>query len=947
MEGLQEPGLLAAAMMLLLALLGFAPNGKAEAFVPLSPRIEAGSHTALIRALAADSHGHWLASAADDRSVRIWEYPDARQTHVIYVPAGSDPHDGRPYAVAMNPNGSQLAFGGYTRCSQSAGFCVWLHDRDSGILQRTLDGLPQAITALAWTGDGRLAVGTGNGELRIYDPADGRLLHTDRGEGPGLSDLAATGDGRLLSLSFDGRLRLYRRDGDSYPRIAESQIPEGSRPGRLAISPDGERLAIGDRSAARITLLDMASLRELPGRVDTTGFNAISLPVVCWSRDGRTLHAAGRDSSAEGRFLLISWKLARLHQHTHLVISGGQPTALLANPDGMLIYAAADASWGSIAPDGRVQVHASSPVPGFVAGALQVSADARRVSFERADASGTQASCFDLTERHLGTGPCMFADDDAPPLPGRIELAKRSTLIRIGPQDSERWRLTLPEPALAARLAGLGEFVVVTLADGSLRWYADRGNRAEEVLALYPAADPQHWLAWTPEGFFDASDAGGEAALGYVLPPEIGQPAQYIRISQLRHRFLNPDLIAHRLDIGSSRRDVGTGAPTEGDLRLDAGIRRDGTITQALGSELPPQLRIVGEPRLDTASAQLQVTLEITGQDVEPASLQYSVNGGSILRARDASPALGEKIKSASPLMPTPTAPPVIRIPLSIPVSPGEQQITLQIANRKGLESRPVTVTANLPADPQPGQLHVLAIGISRYATPALLKGVANAAADAKELASRMVAGQPGQYTSIQVQTLIDSQANLGGIKAALLELANRLRSEDVLVLYLSGHGTSIDGRYLFLAQDAEPGDEHAGMLREEDLLQLLSQIPSSRKLVLLDTCASGTFKNLVPADLDRASQRLAQLSQLNLIAASSGPGMALEGNAHGIFTTALIEGLSGKAANQAGEVWLETLALYMYQRVPQLSMDQFNVKQTPTRNLSGESFLLPTIRNI
>ena len=55
----------------------------------------------------------------------------------------------------------------------------------------------------------------------------------------------------------------------------------------------------------------------------------------------------------------------------------------------------------------------------------------------------------------------------------------------------------------AVNVAGDGRLVVAAYADGTIRWH--RMDNGVELLAFMPLADRQNWVAWTPEGFYDAT----------------------------------------------------------------------------------------------------------------------------------------------------------------------------------------------------------------------------------------------------------------------------------------------------------------------------------------------------------------------------------------------------------------------------------------------------------
>lgn len=98
-----------AALLLAAALAGAVPVGAQAPAPPSVPylRVEAGGHTAPVNRLAIDAAGRLLATASDDRTVRLWSLPDGAPAGVLRVPIG-DEAEGELYAVALTPDGQRL-----------------------------------------------------------------------------------------------------------------------------------------------------------------------------------------------------------------------------------------------------------------------------------------------------------------------------------------------------------------------------------------------------------------------------------------------------------------------------------------------------------------------------------------------------------------------------------------------------------------------------------------------------------------------------------------------------------------------------------------------------------------------------------------------------------------------------------------------------------------------
>ena len=190
-------------------------------------RLEMGMHTATIARIATDAQNRFLVTASDDKTARVWELPSGWLLRTLRPPLGEG-DEGKLYAVALSPDGSTVAVGGWTGYEWDKSISIYLFDRASGVLRQRLAGLPNVVNHLAYSPDGRwLAAVLGEGGARIYDAAAGygeAFRDTEYGGDSYGADFTADGT-RLATSCFDGRLRLYERAGggaaSAWRRVAD------------------------------------------------------------------------------------------------------------------------------------------------------------------------------------------------------------------------------------------------------------------------------------------------------------------------------------------------------------------------------------------------------------------------------------------------------------------------------------------------------------------------------------------------------------------------------------------------------------------------------------------------------------------------------------------------------------------------------------------------------
>jgi hypothetical protein len=283
-------------------------------------------------------------------------------------------------------------------------------------------------------------------------------------------------------------------------------------------------------------------------------------------------------------------------------------------------------------------------------------------------------------------------------------------------------------------------------------------------------------------------------------------------------------------------------------------------------------------------------------------------------------------------------------------VDPGDTNIVDIIAyNGKGLLATvPLHITVDkfgVTTKERP-RMYVLAIGVNKYRTPDLVE-LKHAVNDAKQFEEALEKVGSSLFAAVEGTVLPENEATKGGISAAFDKIAANANPNDVFVLFLSGHGKSVGGRYYYYPQDFSTGQTYRNGIGQDLWEKWLDKIGHIKKtLLLLDTCESGAAGALVReqglgAIRRTAMEQLEHATGNNLIAAAGSLKPAIEGyKGHGLLTYALLEALTKKEGERGGEeVEVGTLADYVDKRVPEIAKAVWQEEQLPVRKLSGNNF--------
>ncbi|MFA9462646.1 caspase family protein, partial [Thiohalorhabdus sp. Cl-TMA] len=337
---------------------------------------------------------------------------------------------------------------------------------------------------------------------------------------------------------------------------------------------------------------------------------------------------------------------------------------------------------------------------------------------------------------------------------------------------------------------------------------------------IFPTRDGE-WVAWTPEGFFDASEHGAQY-IGYHLNRGPDKAADFVGVDQLYDAFYRPDLVAKKL----AGQDISAQAE-----RID--------VAALLSGGLPPEVAILAPE---------------SGQgDARDVTLRYEVcdRGGGIgrtvlyLNGRAVGVTEGTRaLKRVKAEGPEQGACYTRERPISL--QPGANRIELAAATEAGgVTSERAGITVDWQGAQQEPDLHILAVAVNKYRDGDLR--LEHATGDARALIEQLRARGQGLFRDIHVHTLFDAAVDRAGIAETFDEVGAQVNPEDVFVFFLAGHGVTNrqDGDYYFLPADFRYTSQSA--VAEQGLSkgffqESLARVPAGKALVLLDTCQSGAF---------------------------------------------------------------------------------------------------------
>ncbi|MGY4385720.1 hypothetical protein ACVWYN_002766 [Pedobacter sp. UYP24] len=186
-----------------------------------------------------------------------------------------------------------------------------------------------------------------------------------------------------------------------------------------------------------------------------------------------------------------------------------------------------------------------------------------------------------------------------------------------------------------------------------------------------------------------------------------------------------------------------------------------------------------------------------------------------------------------------------------------------------------------------------LIIGINHYPNGGDLYGCVNDAYSVKSMLERNYDGSVNFDCKLMTASNSKESLERGELKDAISQLFST--NAEIALLYFAGHGhIEITGGYL-LGSEAKRGDDGVSL---NDILVIANQSKATNKIIILDSCHSG-----IAGDVPNIKDSALISEGITILTASTSDQYASEKDGSGVFTSLLVDALSGSASNILGDV--------------------------------------------
>ncbi len=460
-----------------------------------------------------------------------------------------------------------------------------------------------------------------------------------------------------------------------------------------------------------------------------------------------------------------------------------------------------------------------------------------------------------------------------------------------------------------------GKYIVTASLDGSFILYDPTSGK--QVLRYFEFEGKEDlWVYLHPDGFFDASAEAME--LMYWT-----KGLDVIDFTQLKNRYWQPNLLQTIME-GKALPDV----KGLNELHLQPEVR----LGQVENNMLPINL-------IKRDGGYGEVTVLINGKEVSNDIRGSRLDTSALSQVLNLSLANQPYLKS------------------------GTNIIEIRASSEDGfIQGKGVSITYVVDEEETVlPSFYGVVIGVGDYANPFInLKFPPN---DAEAVTKALKLGAENLFGErTYIHTLSSSGEkipNKQNIKDVFEEIGKTAKPEDVIFIYLSGHGLSWggnDGDFYFLTSDAKSADKdfyeddvllgsHA--VSTQEFITYLKNINALKQVMIIDACGSGKAIDKMLASRDIAASQLKAFDRMKdrmgmfILSGCAADEVSYETSKYGqgLLTYSVLEAMRGGVTFNQNRVDVDKVVNYARERVPVLASGIGGIQEPQLLVPTGGSF--------
>lgn len=835
-------------------------------------------HTATINQARMSVDGNYVLTCSDDKNAILWNKNGTPKVKISHVD--------KVTACDISSDNSVIVTGCY-----NGQIKIW---NLKGQVSKDLGSKAWGLSSVTILPDGKSFIVTSADFIRQYD-LNGNIIRHFEGKTKSVTAVCFSNDGKsILQGDNAGQLKLWDANNNSFI----NDQPHTTEIACLAWRSDSAyRLSGSEDKTAVLSSPDGKWRRtlQLDSKVTAVGFSPDGKSLLTGCYDGNTV-IWNRDGSK--KYMIPQ--------------TGEQISAAAFSSDGKLIVTSSYT--------GNVAIFSGEgkPVKKFSAqsqvNAMVISADSK--SIITGSFSGL-AQIWDINTSEPVTQFGVARGDEILSVAASannqyVAAGSNAGYIRILNNNTHQETVIKAHQTRVNALSFAPDNRTLSSAstDGTVKiWDCASGKELAELIAL----DHSDWVVTTPTGLFDASPAA-------MLKLKYRVGLELIDIDQLKERYYEPGLL----------RSI---------FKIEKTELRDVTAFNSVALYPLIEAKITGD----------QMDIRLTPRSGELGKLSIFVNEKEVIQ--DANPERRTEIKGLSLTQ------------FNSYFTSDSNKIVLRTFNKDSwLKSPPYEIYykpfeasrgTERPQDqannkgPFKGQRHLYAIivGTSDYSGDKMdliyPDKDANAFASAlKQVATKLYKENVHITVLTTSPTEGQQRSTRKNIEKAFQEMYQKVTAEDIMLVYLSGHGTNYGeadkSQFYYLTTDINSENLEQKDIRDaytissDELTQWLKENHSRRQVVIIDACHSGDVakslgnigaRDLTPSQV-KAFERMKDRTGIFVLTGSASDKVSYESSQYGqgLLTYSLLQGMSGGVNFDLNIVDVGTLFTYASNRVPELA---------------------------